>query len=775
LSGSTANDSSGNGYNGTVSSSGVTYSQAGAIVGDTDTSMLFSSTAQLALPYTLNPSTWTALSLEYWIKLSSGWQYVVVTASNTTGVTTLYLNGSVYTSGTGDFIGIDTDIYYAGSPASGNLDEVALYNYVLTPSQIFRHYLQQISSGGFALCANGTGTVSFDHFRVTQYPDPALSLAAITPRVGNTSVLWNANVPSNTTLGVDISTDGVNWIDVTSSNGGNLPGIFSQPDPTSDGFGTNTLANYINTFRTGGAAATVTYDTANSRISLTGGANGVYVNSSIIRSDIDFFADLDQSDAGGLVWRFVDQSNFYYLSITDGQATSSPNTITLYKVANNVRTQLGTTALTYNVGPTTNYYTVRFTRGTFRRFRVTMFGSVITCYVDGVQLLTYTDSSPLGAGKVGLFNNGGIIGSRYYQLWIVQIGDYVSGTPALDLVTSTFIYTQQRLSTTTPIATPQISDITTLATTPEIGVGDIIPRIAYNASFLNKNFDDLTKSGDYTWFINSNKRFNFRANGTTAAPWILQSAPSNLVANVDLEVDNNLELDVGNDLYRNRMTILGVQGTTIQTATFMGNGSTTSFTLGYPLASAPIIILNGITQIIGLKGATGAQWYYALDDAVIQQDTSQNTLEDTDELFVSYTGLFDESITVDDISQQSAFALIEGGSGIVEAVEDHSSDNPRMKEDQAIAYAQGLINRYAIAGRTFIFDTSRDGLAVGMTLSIFLPEHGVWDGQFLITQIEITLKKAVGDEQVWWYKVTASELPRQASWAKLLATGIGLR
>lgn len=776
-SGTTAFDSSGNSYNATLPSSGITYSQTGAIVGDTHTSMLFSASATLSLPYTLNPSTWSALSLEFWINLTSGWQYVVVTTDATS--TLIYLNGTVYSTTTGDFIGIDTDIYYAGSPLSGDLNQVAIYNYVLTPTQIFRHYLQRISAGGFALWGNGTGTAQFDSFRVTQYPDPSLSLSPITPRVGNTSVNWNALTPTNTTLGIDISTDGVNWTDVTSNNGGNLPGIFSQPNPTTDGFTANTSANYISTSRFGGTTATWTYDTANSRLVATGGTNALYLSASISRADVDFFTDLDQSDAGGLVWRYNDVNNFYYLLIGDSLASSgTKNTITLYKVVSNVQTQLGTALITYNVGPSTNYYSVNFTRGTFRRFRVTMLSGVITCYVDGNALITYTDGSPLGAGQLGLFNNSGTVGSRYYQLWITQVGDVVTGTPALDIVTGKFVYTRQRLATTNPTQTPQLSDITTLATTPEIGTGSVIPNVTYNAAFIDQNFDSLASaSGDYLWYIDPNKRFNFHANGAVAAPWILQSAPAGLVNVVDLEVNNDLELDVSNDLYRNRMTILGAQGvTSTQTITFVGDASTTTFTLGYPLAAAPVsITLNGVAQSFALKGSTGAQWYYAINDTVLQQDTSQSLLQSTDQLTVLYAGFFAETVTVDDTTEQARLALLSGDTGIVEAVEDHSQDNPPMTSDQAIAYAQSLINRYAITGRTLIFDTSRDGLAVGQTLSVFINELGVWDGQFLITEVDISLMKAVGDQNVFWYKVTCSELPRQASWAKLLASGLGLQ
>jgi hypothetical protein len=638
--------------------------------------------------------------------------------------------------------------------------------------------LTGIASGGATVWANGTGTATIDHFRWTQYPDPSLCLAPIIPRCGATGVPWNALVPGNTTLGVDISLDGVTWTDVSSSNGGSLPGIFSQKDPITDGFSTNTAANYTSTFRTGGAAAAWTYDTANSRLVATGGTNALYLYTAISRADVDMFADLDRADAGGLVWRYNDQSNFYYLLIADNATSSgTPNTITLYKVASNVQTQLATAPILLTGTPLAT-----FIRSTFHRFRITMLAGVITAYVDGVQHLQYTDSSPLGAGKMGLFTNGGVTGSRYYQVWMTQIGDYVTGTPSGDIVTSTFVYSRLRLATTDPTETPQVEDITTYAFTPQISAGVTIPSVNYTAASISKNYDDLARQSNFYWYIDTNKALNFRLLQSVPAPWILQSAPAGLVNDVDLLAPantsrgNNFELDVSNDLYRNRQIILGAQDTlTPPPAIFAGDGNTRSFTVGYPLYSIPTITLNGITQTVGGKGSTGFAWYWAYNDPVLEQDTSGAVLQATDQLSVTYTGLVDAFIQVDDTAEQIARAAIEGGTGIVEAVEDHSADVPQPLKDAAITLAQQLIERYAITGRTLIFDTTRNGLAVGQMLSIYLQEHGIWDGQFLITQIEITLQKGINDTQVWWYKVTASELPRQASWAKLIASGLGLK
>lgn len=618
-----------------------------------------------------------------------------------------------------------------------------------------------ITAGSFTLWASGTGTASFDQFRVTEYPDPSLSLAPVTPRVGATAVAWNAIVPNNCTLGVDISYDGVNWTDVTAGNGSSLPTFYSQPDPSIDTFSTNTSINYASTSKSGGSIATWAYDTANSRIIATGGVNAAYTYTLISRADIDFFIDTDRSDAGGVVWRFIDPNNFYYATIGDSLSSVATNTIIAYKVVAGVQTQIGTAS-------------IAFTRGTYHRLRVAMLGTTITIYYDGDVALSLTDSGIASAGRVGFFNNGGTTGSRYYQLWVQPMGDMVTGTPSTDTVTGTFVYTRLRLATTDPSVTPQVEDLTTFALPPQIGAGTLIPGISYNNTFVGKNYDDLAKQSNYFWYIDTNSAMVFRSFATVASPWIVQSTTAGLVVYSDIEANSDLELDVGNDLYRNRQIVIGAQDTlTPPSASFVGDGNTRSFTLGYPLASAPVITLNGALQKVALKGLNNANFYYAVGDPVIEQDSNAHILQSTDAIVVSYTGLFDVTIVVDNTAEQTARKQIEGGgTGIVEAVENVTGKG--VSRNAAFTIAEQLIARYSISGRTLVFDTSRNGLAIGQVLTIFLPEHGVWDGQFYIQSIEITLHKGIGDTQIWWYKVTASELPKKASWAKLIGQGLVL-
>lgn len=138
-SGTVANDSSGNSYNATLA--GVSaYAQTGAITGDSDTSMSFTASGGLTLPTNLQYYTWTAFSLEFWVQLGSTWYYVAVTTNNS-GTTTLYLNGTATSSSNPGTVFIDALFDAAGSlTAAAGLDEIALYNYTISSSQVLHHY-----------------------------------------------------------------------------------------------------------------------------------------------------------------------------------------------------------------------------------------------------------------------------------------------------------------------------------------------------------------------------------------------------------------------------------------------------------------------------------------------------------------------------------------------------------------------------------------------------------------------------------------------------------
>ncbi len=136
---------------------------------------------------------------------------------------------------------------------------------------------------------------------------PVLNLAP-TGRAGSTLVNWNALTPTGTSILVETSPNGVSsW--TAQSNGSSIFGINGQPDPTLDSFDTDTSANY--TQSNFGSNGTWTWDTANSRITGTGGANATLVYNAISSKDGYAEIDMDQADDAGAILDYIDGNNLY--------------------------------------------------------------------------------------------------------------------------------------------------------------------------------------------------------------------------------------------------------------------------------------------------------------------------------------------------------------------------------------------------------------------------------------------------------------------------------
>lgn len=137
-SGLVAHDSTSHHYDAALSGV-MAYSQPGAILTNTDTSIAFAASGAVSLPYTLNDTTFSAISLEFWINLGTGgWQYIV--ATNDGATTLLYLNALVVAAVASSSIQVSALFDVAGSSGSATLDEIALYDYALSAVQILNHY-----------------------------------------------------------------------------------------------------------------------------------------------------------------------------------------------------------------------------------------------------------------------------------------------------------------------------------------------------------------------------------------------------------------------------------------------------------------------------------------------------------------------------------------------------------------------------------------------------------------------------------------------------------
>ena len=564
---------------------------------------------------------------------------------------------------------------------------------------------------------------------------------------------WTAVTPTNTSVTVATSLNGSSWTNI--SNGDPIYGITAQSAATLDTFDSNTSADYMSTNQSGGSTATWTWDTTNSRITAVGGTNAILLANALTSVNyMSSYIDLSHADAFGLVCNYTATNNFFYFEIHDNSASSNPGMAYFYNLS-------GGTLYLIDAEP------INFPRGSVHRFKLTYLAGYYRLYMDGVQVI-YFNQNPYGlpsAGHVGLWNASGT--GYCTSIYVQPQGQSLSGVSA---------YTKVTLASTDPTATPQLTDLVLCALHPNIGLGSLVTTVAYQYTYLSSNFDDLVKqSNTYYWLIDQNLNFIFSDRVATPAPWILQSTDQQLL------LAGPLTVEYSGDLYRNRHTVTGVNATAIFSETKTGDGTSTSWALGNNVASAPTITLNGQLQTVGQKGIDSSKnFYYEIGNNTIYQDSSGTVLQQTDTLGISYTGQYTTSVTVDNTAiagtiTQSQFQSISGGTGIVEVVEDVSSQN--LDITTATNYCTAQLQRYGTIGRTLTFTTIRTNpsLSIGEYLSVFIPEHGINDASMLITAISTTQNIVADDSgnmtQQYVQSVTASEnAVVQNAWKLLSST-----
>jgi hypothetical protein len=584
---------------------------------------------------------------------------------------------------------------------------------------------------------------------------PALALTPV-GYVDSSNVMYNANIPTGTTFAVQTTQDLATFHTVGNNGAGEaLPYWTNQPDATQDLFATNTSANYTSTSKSGGSVASVTYTVANSSLTLAGGSSALYLNNAISASDVDMLVDMDMSDAGGMVFRKVDANNFYEVGVYDASSSGGfTNQLRLYKVASGTRTLLGSAS------------SIVFTRGTFHRPRVSMQGGLINVYWDGQCVQSYLDTSPLGAGACGLRNDGGT--SRYYQLWIQPLGTNLSGQ---------VLYTKTTMTTSDPAMMPQLFTLVACVRGPSIATGATIsqlhPITKPVATYYHSEMDTLTQaSGDFFWLVDKWRKMHFGPRLARPGAFPVQSVVDSAgVYSGYLLYRPQVTVLSSADLFRSREIITNVSGLVtpppeIKTA----DGSATSWTMGYPLYSAPTITINNQPSTIGLQGTdNNRQFYWQPGSASISYDSALPKLPSGTVLSFTYVGQSPVNTTLDNLASQVAQASLELNSGIVDEITSAlNSTASGMTADQATTFGQGLLDRYGKNNTIEMVGTTRYiGLVPGTTISVFLPEMmSVWNAQLPIVKLTTMVQQGVNG-LIWTYSVDATNGAAQTNWTRV--------
>jgi hypothetical protein len=190
LSSNIAHDSSGNGYDAKLTGT-FSFGHPGPMVDDSDMSILFDGlTGTMTLPYTLNYTTFSAISIEFWINVTGTWQYIVVTCDNTT--TLIYANDALTTTSSMGIIEIGSIFDFFGTYLSAYMAKSAIYNYVLSPTKISTHYTSANThyalfptikrrTGTFAKASRRTGILLPVSRRTGQLPPAKRRLGTFLP------------------------------------------------------------------------------------------------------------------------------------------------------------------------------------------------------------------------------------------------------------------------------------------------------------------------------------------------------------------------------------------------------------------------------------------------------------------------------------------------------------------------------------------------------------------------------------------------------------------
>lgn len=291
----------------------------------------------------------------------------------------------------------------------------------------------------------------------------------------------------------------------------------------------------------------------------------------------------------------------------------------------------------------------------------------------------------------------------------------------------------------------------------------LIPQATFVYAKVSDALDELVKAASasgvpYYWQIDQYKQLWFVPYTAVVNSTIVDGSAIDQVLNPPY-------VQRANPTYRNSQYILGgVAQTVTQTEVRKGDANTQSWTMGYALSTAPTITVNGTGQTVGIKGASGSQFYWAQGDNIVTQDSAQTKLISTDTLQVVYVGQYPSVISSSSAGQIAYQQSVDGTSGIVE---DAISDATLTSIGNGLTEASQLLTRYGVQGTLAQFSTLIPGYAQGQLITVNLPMHALNNAQMLIENVVISDQT---DLLNIWYQITAVQGPYDTTWVQFFSS-----
>ncbi len=169
-----------------------------------------------------------------------------------------------------------------------------------------------------------------------------------------------------------------------------------QPAPVwQDMFDTDQLAAQY----TSGGDSPATWAVSGGVLTGTGGAQAILIKNNLIVQDCEIEVNSDQAGNSGVVARYQNNNNYYVLCLSDDSGDNPSLSLRLNKRVGGVYTQFATADITWP-------------RGTSKRIKWRLCGSLQEVYVNETKYISATDTALTGGG-VGLRNNSATAAGRF--------------------------------------------------------------------------------------------------------------------------------------------------------------------------------------------------------------------------------------------------------------------------------------------------------------------------------------------------------------------------
>jgi hypothetical protein len=274
---------------------------------------------------------------------------------------------------------------------------------------------------------------------------------------------------------------------------------------------------------------------------------------------------------------------------------------------------------------------------------------------------------------------------------------------------------------------------------------------------VSEVLNDLAQRAEAQWYIDEHKNLRFFDADATGYAAPFEVTRDNVT---ELKISKTLE-DYANKVKLNLRQYLmpeAVERFDSEHASYPPDGARRDYAVPYPIASAPIVTLNGTKVDLGQAGVEAdaeKPWFWSPGSQFISQVNTGTPLAATDVLVVTYIGIGQLTVDATNDAEVAARAAIEGGSGFhvkVVSVEDQKS---QQQADELAASILAAVDELPV---TVNFRTNSE---LEPACDVLKPGDKLWvlGSQYIVRSIKLQDDPNSKDPDLLWLDAEAVRGP----------------